>query len=230
VFKQELRCLFYSWTAYVFLSTVSLFVGVIFSSSLGQMSEASFRPVLSNLALTLLFCVPFITMRSVAGEQSRGTLDGVLATGVPPSALLLGKWLAGLLLCLCALVSTGVHSAVLVRYAQPDLGLLLANYVGLLGCCMVFVAGGLLASALSSEPISAGVGGVLILLPLWLAGVAVGSGTPWLDPFLEAISLGSHLKSFGLGTIDLLDLSWFVGVSVLFLVWSWVAMELRRWA
>ena len=187
------------------------------------------RMTLSNLAFTLLFCVPFVTMRALAGERQAGTLEGLLATGVDRFALVVGKWMAGSVLCGIALASTGLHASVLLRYGEPDLGILVANYVGLFLCCIVFVAGGLVASAASSEPISAGVGGVLLLLPLWLAGAAQGPVTRWLSPVLDVITLESRLRGFGVGTIDAGHVLWFVALTLVLLVWAWAALEVRRW-
>ena len=86
------------------------------------------------------------------------------------------------------------------------------------------------ASSLTDEPVAAGLGGVLMLLPFWLAGQGadmVASDTA--REVLRGMALLTHVEPFARGVIDTADLSWFVLFTFGFLFLTWRSVESRRW-
>ena len=86
------------------------------------------------------------------------------------------------------------------------------------------------SSSLTDEPVAAGLGGVVILLPFWLAGssaelVELG----WLRTALRHLALSTHMESFTRGVVDTSDLAWFGLFTLLFLFLTWRSVESRRW-
>ena len=167
--RKELRVLFLSPLAWVFLGAVLLLGGIFFHLGLAVSGEASMRPVLGNLAIVLLFCLPLVTMRQFAEETRIGTLELLMTAPVPLGALILGKWLATLALCCVLLALTAIYPAILWLYGDPDPGALVTSYLGMIGLCAAFSAAGLFVSSLARDQMVAGVGTVLLLLPFWLA-------------------------------------------------------------
>ncbi len=230
ILKKELRVLFLSPLAWVFLSAFLLLGGFFFTWGVASTGEASLRGVLANLGVVLIFCLPLVTMRQLAEELRAGTLELLLTSPVPLGALILGKWAASCVLCLVLLALTAPYPLVLVLYGDPDRGVLVTSYLGLMLCCGAFSAAGLFASSLSRDQMVAGVGGVLLLLPFWLAGGAVGVVPVWLEPVLMQLSFVEHLRSFAQGVLDTGDITWFVCFTSLFLFLTWRVLESRRWA
>lgn len=229
VFRKEVRVFFLSPLAYVFLAAFLFLGGLFFYLGIALTGEASLRAMMSNLAVVLLFCLPMVTMRQFAEETRAGTLELLLTSPVPLGALILGKWLATLALCTVLLALTGIYPAVLYVYGDPDTGALLTSYVGLFACCAAFAAAGLFASTLTRDQMVAGVGGILLLLPFWLAGMAMDLAPEWLVPVLERLSFVDHLRGFARGVVDTADVSWFVGFVGIFLFLTWRSLESRRW-
>jgi ABC-2 type transport system permease protein len=229
ILHKELLVLFLAPTAWVFLAAFLLASGLFFTVALATTGEASLRPALPNLGVTLLFCLPFVTMRQLADEDRTGTLELLVTSPVPLAAIVLGKWLAGLALGLVLLALTFPFPLVLFAYGDPDPGLLAASYLGLAACVGAFAAAGLLASSLTREPLVAGMLGVLLLLPSWLAGAAGPYAPAALRPVLDALSFVTRLRSFARGVIDSSDVAFFAAVTALFLFLTWRSLDARRW-
>jgi ABC-2 type transport system permease protein len=229
VLRNELRLWFLAPAAWVFLSASLFLAGLFFTMSIGTTGEASLRGALPNLGVTLVFTLPLVTMRQIAQEARAGTLELLLTAPVRPIALILGKWLAAVTLCAVLLALTFPFPAVLFAWGDPDPGVLATSYLGLFLCCVAFSAVGLLASSLTSDPMVAGVLGVLMLLPSWLASAAETLAPPQLAPVLARVSFVDHLRSFAVGVIDTGDLVWFGAVTAVALFLAWRALESRRW-
>jgi ABC-2 type transport system permease protein len=229
VARKDLRVLFLSPLAWVFLAAFLFLGGMFFHVGLASSGEASMRPVLGNLAVVLLFCLPLVTMRSFAEETRAGTLELLFTAPVPLGALLVGKWLAILGLCGVLLAATFLYPLILWLYGEPDVGALFTSYLGLGLLCAAFSAAGLFVSSTTKDQMVAGVGTVLLLLPFWLADAAREVLPVWLTPVLDRLSVVEHLRGFSRGILDTGDLAWFGGFVFLFLFLAWRSLESRRW-
>jgi len=230
IFKKELRIYFVSPLAYVFLGVFLFLAGLFFYLGVTMTGEASLRVMLGNLSITLLFLLPLLTMRHFAEERRAATFELMMTAPVPLWALLLGKWAASVFLCVLLLAGTALFPMLLAYYGDPDWGAMATSYLGLLLCCMAFVSAGLFSSSLTDEPVAAGLGGVLILLPFWLAGTAADLvKAEWLREAMRDLAFLSHLESFTRGVIDTADLAWFVLFIFGFLFLTWRSVESRRW-
>ncbi|MEQ1570680.1 MAG: ABC transporter permease [Myxococcota bacterium] len=227
--KNELRLWFLSPSGWVFLAASLFLAGLFFTVSIATTGEASLRPALPNLAVTLVFTLPLVSMRQLADEARSGTLELLLTAPVPLAGLLLGKWAATLALCTALLVATAPFPLVLNLYGDPDPGALFTGYLGLWCCCALFAAVGLFASACTTDPTVAGVIAVALLLPSWLASSAAELAPPALAPLLERLAFVDHLRSFARGVVDSADLAWFGLGTGLFLFLTWRVLESRRW-
>ncbi len=230
IIKKELRVYFASPLAYMFLGVFLFMAGLFFYLGVTMTGEASLRVMLGNLSVVLLFLLPMLTMRHFAEERRAGTFELLMTAPVPLWALLLGKWSASLILCLAMLAGTLIFPGILAYYGDPDWGVIATSYLGLLLCCGAFVSAGLFSSSLTSEPVAAGLGGVMVLLPFWLAGTAADLvQVEWLRTALRHVSFLTHIEPFAKGIIDSADLSWFLLFTFGFLFLTWRSIESRRW-
>jgi len=230
IFKKEMRVYFVSPLAYVFLGVFLFLAGLFFYLGVVQTGEASLRVMLGNLSVALLSLLPLMTMRHFAEEQRAGTFEFLMTAPVPLGSMLAGKWAASFALCLILLAGTGVFPLVLAYYGEPDWGVILTSYAGLALACSGFVAAGLFTSSLTDEPVAAGLGGVLVLLPFWVSGTAADMvPVEWLADVLRHLSFLTHIEPFSRGVIDSADVAWFVLFTFAFLFLTWRSIESRRW-
>ena len=230
IFKKELRIYFVSPLAYVFLGAFLFLAGLFFYLGVSMTGEASLRVMLGNLSVTLLFLLPMLTMRHFAEERRSGTFELMMTAPVPLWALLLGKWGASVALCLVLLAGTALYPGLLAYYGDPDWGVVATSYLGLFLCCMAFVAAGLFSSSITDEPVAAGLGGVLVLLPFWLAGQGADLvSADWMRTALRHVAFLTHVEPFTRGIVDTADIAWFVLFTFGFLFLTWRSIESRRW-
>ena len=229
VYRKELRVYFVSPLAYAFLVVFLFLAGLFFYMGIAVTGEASLRVMMANLAVSLIFLLPMLTMRHFAEEQKRGTFELLMTSPISLSALILGKWLASLTLCLVMLLGTVLFPLILAAYGDPDWGIVLTTYIGLFLCCAAFCAAGLFSSSLTDDSVAAGMAGVLILLPFWLVGSMDGFGGDSLSAFFERFALIPHLRSFSKGVLDTGDFAYFAGFVTVFLFLTYRKLESRRW-
>ncbi len=229
IWKKELRIYFVSPLAYVFLSAFLFLAGLFFYLGVTLTGEASLRVLLGNLAITQLFVLPMLTMRHFAEERRQGTLEMLLTAPVSLGAVVIGKWLASLTLCLLMFAGTLLFPIVLAYYGDPDWGVMATSYLGLCGVAAAFCAAGLFASSLTDDQVAAGLVGIVILLPFWLVGRAEALlPEEWADA-IRPLSVLMHLDSFNRGVLDTADIFYFVAFTFVFLFLTYRSLESRRW-
>jgi ABC-2 type transport system permease protein len=229
IWKKELRVYFVSPLAYVFLAVFLFLAGLFFYLGVTLTGEASLRVLLGNLAITQLFVLPMLTMRHFAEERRQGTLEMLLTAPISLGAIVIGKWLASLTLCLLMFAGTLVFPAVLAYYGDPDWGVMLTSYLGLVGVASGFCAAGLFASSLTDDQVAAGLVGIVMLLPFWLVGRAEAIlPDEWAEK-VRAAAVLTHLESFNRGVLDTADAFYFVAFTFVFLFLTFRSLESRRW-
>jgi len=245
--RKELRSYFVSPVAYMLLVMFAVIFGFFFWNSLGyfvnmameaqmegeqfpmNLNEQVVRPLLANINVIGLFFVPMITMRLFAEEKRSGTIELLATSPVKDSEIIVGKWLAALLMYAFMLLTTLLNFAFLFKYGDPDWKPLAIGYLGLL-----LQAGGLLAigtfiSSLTKNQIIAGAVTFGICLLLWVLGwVSQYENATWAQ-VLSYMSVITHFESFGKGVLDSKDAIFDATVIFLGLFFTARSMESLRW-
>jgi gliding motility-associated transport system permease protein len=245
--RKELHGYFVSPVAYLLLTMFALIFGFFFWNSVGyfnqvglqsQMQGQSFpmsvneyviRPLLSNVSVIGLFFIPMITMRLFAEEKRTGTIELLATSPVRDMEIVLGKWLAAVMLYAVLLLFTAINFAFLFRYGNPDWKPLAIGYLGLL-----LQAGGLLAigtfiSTLTKNQIIAGAATFGVCLMLWVLEWVAGYETATWAKVLAYLSVITHFDSFSKGVLDLKDAIFYGSVIFLGLFLTSRSMESLRW-
>lgn len=229
IWRKELQIYFVSPLAYVFLTAFLFLAGLFFYLGVTLTGEASLRVLIGNLAITQLFVLPMLTMRHFAEERRLGTLEMLLTAPISLGSIVIGKWFASLTLCLLMFLGTLIFPLVLAYYGDPDWGVMLTSYLGLIGVAAAFSAAGLFASSLTDDQVAAGLIGIVMLLPFWLIGRAEALlPEEWADA-VRPLSVLVHLDSFNRGVLDSADIFYFVGFTFTFLFLTYRSLESRRW-
>src|ERR1700731_3341743 len=71
-----------------------------------DINEQVIRPLLSNMNVIALFFIPMITMRLFAEEKRSGTIELLATSPVRDIEIILGKWLAAVLMYSLFLLTT----------------------------------------------------------------------------------------------------------------------------
>ncbi|HLK22726.1 MAG TPA: ABC transporter permease [Bryobacteraceae bacterium] len=245
--KKELSSYFVSPIAYLLLTMFALIFGFFFWNSVGyfnmmglesqmrgqgfpmSVNEYVIRPLLSNVSVIGLFFIPMITMRLFAEEKRTGTIELLATSPIRDIEVIIGKWLAAVLLYVVMLLFTAINFAFLFKYGNPDWRPLAIGYLGLL-----LQAGGLLAvgtfiSTLTKNQIIAGAATFGVCLMLWVMEWVAGYETAGWAKVLAYLSVITHFESFAKGVLDSKDALYYCSLIFLGLFLTSRSMESLRW-
>ena len=247
---REIRSYFVSPIAYVVLTGFLLLGGWFFFNLLARfnmlltiysaqqnpqvlerlnLNEFVVAPLLHNLSIILVILVPVITMRSLAEEKKAGTYELLLTSPLHIWEIVLGKFLGAFLFIAIMVATTGVFALILVFYGNPEPGVILAGYFGLLLLATSFVAIGLLTSSVTENQIIAAVSCLVTLLLLYIIAWPADSAGETMGAILKYMSLTEHFAQMVKGVIDTKDLVYFGTVIVLALFLTHRSVESIRW-
>lgn len=247
--RQEFSRLFASPLAWTVLAVVQLLLGLLFAMTL---ADLMMNPMMLNeyngvsavvgaglfrfATIVLLLVIPLITMRSFAEERKNGSLDLLLASPTPLTALVVGKFagVMGFLSVMLALIVLMPFS--LILGTPLDTGLLAAGALGLWLMMAAFAAAGTFISSLTREPTIAAIGSFGLLLGIWLLHavsffdwqpVVLGLTLP-LGDLARQLSLIGHYDDLLYGIFSTADVLYYVVFSALFLALTVQRLDMER--
>jgi ABC-2 type transport system permease protein len=187
------------------------------------------RPIVSADSVLLLILLPALSMRQLAEEWRQGTSDLLLSYPVRDREIVLGKYLAGLVV-LCVMVALGIlYPAAMGALGRIEPGVLVTSLVGLFLYGAMVLAIGLFFSSLTENQVIAMVSTLMALLALTVLGYwGLRVDPPW-SHLLRYLSMQDHVKDFGAGVVRLSDVVFFGSMSGLFLFLTSGVFESRRW-
>ena len=248
IYVRELRYFFQSVTAYVVISIFLVISGYFFFSifryynlmSLQSLQsgfargglnliDGVMRPLLGNISIIILLLLPLLTMRLIAEEKKQGTFELLSTFPVSDAATVSGKFLAALTVYAVMIGCTLLYPAMLLYYAEPEIVPIITGYLGLLLMGATFIAMGTFFSSLTDNQIVAGVatfGASLFFLVIGWAAPFVGLR---FASVLAEISILYHFESFSKGVIETSDLTYYIFLTVFFLILTVRSLESTRW-
>jgi ABC-2 type transport system permease protein len=173
--RKEFRGFFATPAAYLFIGAflaVNLFV-FFWVETFFARNIADVQPLFKWMPVLLIFLVSALTMRAWSEERRAGTLETLLTAPVRPISLVLGKFLAAMLLVVLALVLT-LPLPVTVSILGPlDWGPVMGGYVATLFLAASYIAIGLYMSGRTDNPIVALILTALVCGVFYLIKLAV---------------------------------------------------------
>ncbi|RMH28987.1 MAG: hypothetical protein D6693_02665 [Planctomycetota bacterium] len=230
--RREFAAYFRTPLGWVVIALYLALSGVVFALAvLAPAAPASMRPFFGLSGWVLLFVAPAVSMRLISDEIRSGTIEPLMTAPVSDWAVMAGKLAAALAFLVALLAPTGVYVAVLERVSDPDLGPVLAGYLGLALAGALYLSVGAFFSTLTGSQTLAYLGALFTLL---LVRLATGEGVAGRAPdavadALYAVSLDRRLGAFAAGVVDTADASFFVVASAWLYVLSVIALQSRRW-
>ena len=230
--KKELNSFFDSLVAYILLIAFLGFSGFftwLWGSDIFYHKQASLD-IFFNVALwSLFFFIPAITMRQFAEERKSGTIELLLTKRLTDRQLIMGKFLACLLLVVIALAFTLPYYISVARLGIIDHGSTITGYLGLILMSGAYIAIGLLASSLTSNQIVAFLMALLVgVIFQFILGALGSSQSGWLGSLLTDLSIPHHYESMSRGVIDTKDVIYFLALTFLGLLFTELVISKRK--
>jgi len=229
---KELRTFFDSLTAYILIVVflgLSGFFTWLFGSDIFFTGQASLQPFFSVAYWTLFFFTPALTMKMIAEENKTGTIELLLTKAVSDWEVIVGKFLAVLLLIVIALALTLPYYISVWAMGPVDHGAVWCGYLGLVLMSMTYISIGLFASSISNNQIVAFLLALLIgVFFLIIFQVLANDFTGTIGEILDYLTINNHFESISRGVVDSRDIIYFLSISFLGLVLAETGLSKRN--
>lgn len=231
IFRKEFRSFLSNATGYVVISIFLLLNGLFLWVIPGEFNilDSGYANLDGLFYLSpwlFLFLCPALTMRLLAEEKQSGTWELLSTKPLSKWAIILGKYMAGWMLVIVALLPVLLYYFIVSYLAEPvgniDSGAFWGSFTGLILLAAVYVAIGIFSSSLSNNQLVSFVTAVVIsffmLYGFELIASFFSSGK--LIYVLDNCGIQSHYKSISRGVIDSRDLIYFLIVIYIFLFFT----------
>jgi ABC-2 type transport system permease protein len=181
VFKHELSLHFHSLIAYVFGAALLLFVGLGVTVVNLEYEWATFEYALAQSLFFLAFVFPILTMRTFSEERHQKTDQLLYSLPVSTTEVVLGKFLALLVIFLIPCLIIGFYPLILSKYGEifmpASYGTLLAFFI--MGAAFITI-GMFISSLTESQAFACGLGIAALVVNYYLVSLAQTiSETTW---------------------------------------------------
>lgn len=243
ILSHELRALLFNPSTYVaavlFLGVMGfIFAGILDAYSRTPQETPPAAVFFQLFWIPVFFMVPLLTMKCLAEERRLGTLETLLTTPVTTTEVVLGKFGAAYILYLLLWGSTLGFHYVLFYYARDarflDAGPLIGGYTFIALSGLLFIAVGVLASAVTRSQAVAGILSFTFLLGL-IGGLSYVSelsvlSQDFLAPLrttLEGLRIPGHVEDFTHGIVDTRQVFFYLTGCILALLFSILGVEAK---
>lgn len=225
ILRKEITTYLSSLVAYVtisvFLLVLGLFLWVFPDTSILGYGYAGLDSLFNTAPYLFMFLVPAITMRSLAEERREGTFELLLTRPLTDLQIVLGKFFAGVVIVLFALLPTLIYYYSVYNLGTPqgniDTGAVIGSYIGLFLLGSAFTAIGLFASSVSKNQVIAFTIAVFLCF-FFYSGFDSLSGLLSLQTLgVQSLGITEHYQSVSRGVLDTRDLVYFIILATLFI-------------
>ena len=175
ILNRELKSYFSSLTVYIVIIMFLLMTGYFFYNLVATFSIVSFqaqsdpmlakqyqllninetviRPLFGTIGIILLLMTPLLTMRLLAEEKKTGTIELLLTFPVNDVDVVVGKYLACLVVLLTMILLTVTYPILLIVLGEPEVVPIATGYLGLVLLGASAISLGLFTSSLTENQI-----------------------------------------------------------------------------
>ena len=232
--KRELGSFFDSLMAYIMLIAFLGFSGFftwIYGSDVFFIKQASLQSFFSIAYWTLFFFIPALTMRLFAEENRSGTIELLLTRPVTDWQVVMGKFLATLMLIITSLLLTLPYYITVSSLGNIDHGAVISGYFGLIFISCAYIGVGLFASSISNNQI------VAYLIALFtgiffqiIFGLLSMNATGLPGEVFHYLDFSGHFESISRGVIDSRDIIYLLSIASTGLLLTEMNLVRRRYA
>lgn len=230
--KRELNSFFDSLVAIIMIVLFLGFSGFftwISGSDIFLVGQASLRTFFGIAYWTLFFFIPALTMRMLAEEKKSGTIEMLLTKPVTDRQVILGKYLATIILIAIALAFTLPYVITISKIGNLDAGGMICGYLALLLISAAYASIGLFTSSLTGNQIVAFLSALFIGLFFHIILQIIAGGMKGtLGQIVNKLSMTVHFESLSRGVLDSKDLVYFGSIIFMGLFLTEVSLAKRN--
>lgn len=219
----------------VFLIANGLFLWVFKQTNILDNGYADLDALFELAPVLFIFLISAVTMRSFSEEKKTGTFETLTTKPVTDVSIILGKYFAGLVIVLFAILPTLIYYFTVSELAAPrgnvDTGAITGSYVGLIMLSAGYVSIGLFSSVITDNQIVSFILSMFLCFFFYSVFDYLGSFDFFknTDFFIEWFGINYHYKNISRGVIDTRDLIYFISLIVLFIWLTKIIFNSRKW-
>jgi ABC-2 type transport system permease protein len=173
-------------------------------------------------------------MKTFAEERKAGTEVLLMSTPLNVFTIVMGKFLALMVVYFIIMVCTFVFPIITMIYGEVMWSSLICGYIGFFMWGLVCICVGMLISSFTeSQIIAVLVSEVAMICLLFVDTVKdntfIASMIPVFSKFLNWLSPQERFYSFSQGVINLSDIVFYVTLIAVLLAWTMLSVETRRY-
>lgn len=221
IIKKEFKSYFLSPIGYIYIGIFLFITSLLFLVETFYVGSVEFNYMYSWTSIVITFTVPILTMRMFAEEKKTGTDQLLLTSPRSVTQIVLGKYLAACSVVLVTMIMQFGYFIILTFFGEPQMASFLVSLLGITLISMAYIAFGMFASSITeSQIIAAVISFVVFFIMLFIPASGNALGT---------LSLSSALSnSFLIGTIALKDLVSMITFSIVFVLFTIIAIQRRK--
>ena len=233
VFKREFKTMFTGPIAYFVWALLFFFAGLFFFNDNVLYTSTSMTGVFGILyTLSMLLVVPILSMRLFSEDRRNKTDQALLTAPVSLTGVVVGKYLAALLVFLLGISITLVFAVVMAMFdATPAWASILGNWLGLALLGGNLIAAGMFFSTLTESQFIAALctfAFSYVLMMMDSLATLFGSAE-WLAKVVEFLSVNVRYNAFAAGEIGYGNVLFFLSMQALFLFLAVRVLDSRKW-
>jgi ABC-2 type transport system permease protein len=220
VIKKELKSYLLSPIGYIFIGLFLLMFSLLFYASVWESKVTYFQYAFYDASTIMTFLIPVLTMRMFAEERKTGTEQLLLTSPRSLLSVVLGKFIAAMIVVLITVACTLIHYAILRHFGTPDFKVALVTIFGFFLLCGAYVSFGMFASSITENQIVACVLTIGIFIAMWFL--------PNVNEAFYNVSLMYMFDHFPTGVIALNEVVMFVSFTILFILLTIIVLQRRK--
>ena len=199
-------------------------------STVPSLQEWVIEPYFQILIFLLLFALSFLTMRIFAEEKRQGTFDLLSVSPLSSTSLVLGKYVAVVLLSFVMCCGSFTFPVFLWFHSSLEISLLLSGSLGVLFSALLFCVIGIVFSTLTDRQVLAGGASLCFSLMLYFSHSFSDSVSTTLAPLFVRLSPVTQTEDLVRGALSLSNLVYFASFILfgLFACISFVSFQRER--
>ena len=268
VCKREFASYFLTPIGYVLVGAYALISGLGFTVSflfyakitespgsyaytgVPNFEETLLSPFLVFCGRLLMLIGPLLTMRLLAEEKSRGTMELLLTQPLRDREIIFGKYFAGILMLCVLMLNVVVYMLIVNYFVVVESAVLIFGLITVFLIGAAFISLGLFISAIVKNPITAGIITFAVFFLFYILG-SLGADLPeaitappgWSASLVQTVNLGysvvrglvielpldAHATDMAQGILAPSDILYYVLVTSFFLFLTFRALESPKW-
>lgn len=217
IYKKETKELFFSASAYIFITAFLILFGMLYSLINIQGLSSDIPALISQFRIIMLFLIPIISMNTINKEQQLGTNKLLYSSPVKISSIVIAKVLANATIIIIVLLISIIYLAITAIYGRLFLPEAALAYLGLFLMSIYFLCFDIFVASFSKTALGGIVLSFFSNILLWFSDLFASSNN-LLEGILNFISPYRRMNDFIQGQLSISSIVYFILFSIIFVL------------